>query len=70
MLRVLHSVLDCVSEYSHSNFHSQVNIVFMAIALLTVYKTKRRSVQRRKSVKSADSSDKAKLDLFKYDIVF
>lgn len=47
----------------------QVNIVFMVVALATVFKTKRRSVKRRKSVKNNESDDKARFDLFKYDIL-
>ena len=42
------------------------NVVFMVIALVTVFRTKRRSVRRRKSMKHLDSGDRANLDLFKY----
>ena len=38
----------------------------MVIALVTVFRTKRRSVKRRKSMKDLDSGDRANLDLFKY----
>ena len=43
--------------------------MFMVVALTTVFKTKRRSVKRRKSMKNTESGDKARFDLFKYDIL-
>ena len=47
----------------------QVNIVFMVVALATVFKTKRRSVKRRKSMKNTENGDKARFGLFKYNIL-
>ena len=44
----------------------QINVVFMVIALATVFRTKYRSVARRKKLKDFGSGDKLNLDLFKY----
>ena len=46
--------------------HQQINVVFMVIALATVFKTKYRSVARRRKTKDLDSGDSPNLDLFKY----
>ena len=46
--------------------YQQINVVFMMIALATVFRTKHRSVARRRKLKDSNSGDKPNLDLFKY----
>ena len=51
--------------------HQQINVVFMVIALATVFRTKYRSVARRRKLKDFDSGgDRPSLDLFKYDACY
>ena len=40
--------------------------MFMVVALVTVFRTKRRSVRRRKSIKDQNNGEKPNLNLFKY----
>ena len=44
----------------------QVNVVFMVIALVTVFRSKRGSIKRNKSMKRLEDNHKPNLDLFKY----